>query len=332
MSFTGKVKGELAAPSQKAHCCVTAELGAFILGASVMTLSQNRQLSLGFRTENAAVLRRALYLFNQSGKAASRPRLLLRERLAGRRQYILQLSSTDSHRLLRDQGMLRMGEDGEERFSAPQRVMRRNCCRRSYLRGAFLACGYIADPRKRYHAEWVYQDRARALRLKRVLAQTGLMATLASRRGSTLVVLKGGDQVAELLKLMGASLAVLDMENTRAEKELKESINRAMNCDHANLNRQLSAAARQVRAIEALSLAQGLSALPPRLEALARLRLRQPDATLFDLGQQLDPPLTKSGVQHQMRELMKRAQALCEDGATDTEEAIEAGASERKAR
>ena len=198
------------------------------------------------------------------------------------------------------------------------------------MRGAFLACGYIADPRKRYHAEWVYQDRTRALRLKRVLAQTGLMATLASRRGSTLVVLGGGDQVAELLKLMGASLAVLDMENTRAEKELKESVNRAMNCDHANLNRQLSASARQVRAIEALSLAQGLSALPPRLEALARLRLRQPDATLFDLGQQLDPPLTKSGVQHQMRELMNRAQALCED-QTSVPKGDEAGASERKA-
>jgi DNA-binding protein WhiA len=312
MSFTGKVKGELAALPLAAHCCVTAELGAFILGASVITLSQNRQLSLGFRTENAAVLRRALLLFNQSGKAAARPRLLLRERMAGRRQYILQLSSQDSHRLLRDQGMLRMGEDGEERFSAPQRVMRRNCCRRSYVRGAFLACGYIAAPRKRYHAEWVYQDRARALRLKRVLGQTGLYASLAARRGNALLVLGGGDQVSELLKIMGASLAVLSLENTRAEKNLKESVNRAMNCDHANMNRQLSASARQIAAIETLSLGQGLATLPPRLEALARLRLSQPDATLFDLGQQLDPPLTKSGVQHQMRDLLARARALCE--------------------
>ena len=311
MSFTAQVKGELAALPLSAHCCVTAELGALILGASVITLAQNRQLSLGFRTENAAVLRRALQLFNQSGKAAARPRLMLRERMAGRRQYILQLSSVDSHRLLRDQGMLRMGEDGEERFSAPQRVMRRKCCRRSYVRGAFLACGYMADPRKRYHAEWVYQDRARALRLKRVLAQTGLMASLSSRRGNTLLVVGGADQVSELLKNMGASLAVLSLENTRAEKELKSSINRAMNCDQANLGRQLSASARQIQAIEALSLAQGLSSLPTRLEALARLRLSQPDANLQDLGRQLDPPLTKSGVQHQMRELINRAQALC---------------------
>ena len=310
MSFTSQVKLELAGQTQQSYCCVTAELGAFILGASVMTLSQHRHISLGFRTENATVLRRALWLFNKSGKAAARPRLLLRERMAGRRQYILQLSSEDSHRLLRDQGMLRLDEAGEERFSAPQRVMRRNCCRRAYVRGAFLACGYIADPRRRYHAEWVYQDRARALRLKRVLAQTGLAATLSARRGNVLVVIKGGDQVAELLKVIGAARALFSLENTRAEKSLKESANRAVNCDHANLNRQLSAASRQIAAIEALSMAHGLSALPPRLEALARLRLSQPDARLVDLGAQLDPPLSKSGVQHQMRELVKRAEAL----------------------
>ncbi len=310
MSFTSHVKAELATLPLGTRCCVTAELGAFILGASVMTLKGGGQFSLSFRTESAAVLKRALKLFNASGLASARPRLLLQDRLAGRRQYLLSLQDADSHRLLREQGMLRTDEEGVERFAAPQRVMRRNCCRRAYLRGAFLACGYIADPRRRYQAEWVYQDAARALRLKRVLSQTGLQAALSERRGNALLTITGGDQVAELLKLMGASLSVLDMENLRAEKSLRERANREVNCDSANLKRQLSASSRQIEALERLSRLRGLSSLPERLEQLARLRLSQPDAKLSELGEMLSPPLSKSGVAHQMRQLMAMAEEL----------------------
>ncbi len=310
MSHSAQVKAELAAlPAQK-RCCVNAELGGLIFGASVMTLSGSRQVSLSFRTDDAAVMRRALKLFNASGPAHARPRLLLQTRTAGRRQYLLQLSQADTHRLLREQGMLRPDGQGGERFCAPRRVMRRHCCRRAYLRGSFLACGYMADPRRRYHAEWVFQDASRASRLKRVLSQCGLTAGLASRRGQSVVYIRDGDRLAELLKLMGASLSVLSMENSRAEKSLRESANRATNCDHANLKRQLSASAGQVLAIEAISRHRGLNALPQRLEALARMRLAQPDASLADLGGMLDPPLSKSGVQHRMRELMKLSETL----------------------
>lgn len=310
MSFTSRVKAELATLPLDKRCCVKAELGAFILGASVMTLKGGGQISLSFRTESAAVLKRALKLFNASGTASARPRLLLKDRMAGRREYRLVLQDADSHRLLRDQGMLREDEEGAERFSAPQRLMRRNCCRRSYLRGAFLSCGYIADPRRRYQAEWVYQDAVRALRLKRVLSQTGLSAALSERRGSALLTLTGGDQVAELLKLMGAAISVLNMENLRAEKSLRERANRAVNCDQANLFRQLSASGRQIEALEKLSRLRGLSSLPGKLEQLARLRLSHPDAKLAELGERLNPPLTKSGVAHQMRKLLALADEL----------------------
>ncbi len=314
MSFTSQVKAELTGLPLDARCCVTAELSAFILGASVMTLKGNGQISLSFRTGSAAVLKRALKLFNATGTAVARPRLLLRDRLAGRREYLLSLQDADSHRLLREQGMLRRDETGAERFAAPQRVMRRNCCRRSYLRGAFLACGYIADPRRRYQVEWVYQDAARALRLKRVLSQTGLSATLSERRGCALLTLTGGEQVAELLKLMGASILVFELENLRAEKSLRERANRAVNCDQANLKRQLTASSRQIEAIENLSFSRGLSSLPERLERLARLRLSQPDAKLSELGEQMSPPLSKSGVAHQMRQLLALAEELNSGG------------------
>lgn len=125
-----------------------------------------------------------------------------------------------------------------------------------------------------------------------------------------MVCIRDGDQIAELLKTMGASLSVFSMENSRAEKSLRESANRAVNCDHANLGRQLSASARQVLAIEAISRHMSLSALPQRLETLARIRLAQPDASLLELGGMLDPPLSKSGIQHRIQELMKLSETL----------------------
>ena len=208
--------------------------------------------------------------------------------------------------------MLRADEGGGERFASPRRVMRRNCCRRAYLRGSFLACGYLSDPQSRYHAEWVFIDQARAQRLRRVLSQCGLLSGLGSRRGASLVTLKGGDQVSELLKLMDAPLSVLSMENSRAEKSLRESTNRAVNCDQANLGRQLSAAQRQIGAVEALSRARGLGALPGKLQAIARLRLGQPDVSLEELGGMMEPPLSKSGAQRLMRQLVSLADALPE--------------------
>lgn len=310
MSFTAGVKAELAGHGGQKRCCVTAELGGLIFGATVMTLSGGRRLTLTFRTESAAVLRRCLHLFNATGQAAARPRFLLREGVAGRRQYLLQLSGEDSRRLLKEQGMLRADGEGGERFASPRRVMRRNCCRRAYLRGSFLACGYLSDPLRRYHAEWVFIDQARAQRLRRVLGQCGLLSSLGSRRGASLVTLKGGDQVSELLKLMDAPLSVLSMENSRAEKSLKESTNRAVNCDQANLGRQLAAAQRQIGAVEAISYARGLSALPSKLEAIARLRLGQPDVSLEELGGMMEPPLGKSGAARLMRQLISLADAL----------------------
>lgn len=307
MSFSGELKAELAALPIEKRCCATAELGAFIQGASLMTLSSGRQVRVSFRTENAAVLRRALHLFNFQGPAFARPQLLVRSRIAGRKIYLLQLSHEDTHRLLREQGMLRDDGQGHDAFSAPRRIMRRNCCRRAFLRGAFLACGYMADPRRGYNAEWTFQDQARAARLKRVMGQCGLQAAVRNRRGSSVVALKGGDQIAELLKNMGASRGVMEMENSRAQKSMRDTANRAVNCDRANLGRQLDAAARQVAAIEALSRSRGLNHLPPALETLARLRLTNPDASLEELGLLLTPPVSKSGVQHRMGKLMKFA-------------------------
>lgn len=310
MSFVSRVKAELSTLPPEKRCCVTSELGGLIQGASLLTLAGGRQPSLSLRAGNAAVLKRALTLFQKTGPASHKPQLRLSLGVARRRQYLLRLSPEDSRRVLREQGMLRPGEAGEERYAAPRRVTRRVCCHRSFVRGIFLASGYLADPVKRYHAEWVMNDPLAAGRLKRVLSQLGLKAKSQVRRGQTVVYLQGGDQVAELLKVMGATRAVLMMENLRAEKSLKEGTNRAFNCDQANLGRQITAAQKQVQAVEIISLNRGLSTLPEDLEALALLRLSHPDASLTELSTMLDPPISKSGVQHRMNRLIKLSEDI----------------------
>ncbi|HSK69056.1 MAG TPA: DNA-binding protein WhiA [Candidatus Limnocylindria bacterium] len=314
-SFTRAVKAELTARQVLRRCCLMAELGGMVLGAAMLTLSPGREMRLGLRTQTPQALKRALALLTAWGGLTESPRLMVREGVGRRRQFELLLSPGDSRQLLREQGMLRGDGEGGERFSAPRRVTRRNCCRRSYLRGSFLACGYIADPQARYHAEFVFPERSRAMRLRRVLEHEGLEASVLPRRGAWVAALKGGDAVGDLLRLMDAPKALMRMEDMRAQKSLRESANRAVNCDNANLARQLEAARAQVEAIERISRLRGLNALPPRLEALARLRLIRPDASLEQLGAEMDPPLSKSAAARLMRQLRAGADAMGEDGA-----------------
>lgn len=314
MSFSGNVKSQLSALPLGDACCVASELGAILLGASSLTLRGRGQVALTIRADSLAQIRRALRLFKATGPSRALPRLMLASRVGGRRQYHLAISGPDSRRLLRDMGMLRSLDSGQEVFSPPQRVMRRKCCRRATLRGAFLAGGYIANPQKRYLAQFRFPDAQRARRIHRVLAQFGLHARASTRRGDSVLSLNGADQVSLLLSLMEAPQGVLHLENLRAEKTMTQQANRMVNCDAANLSRQLGAAERQVLDIEAISKAKGLSILPPKLQALARLRLSHPDASLEQLGQMMEPPLTKSGVAHQMRSLKKRAEALGDQG------------------
>ena len=313
MSFTREVKAELVSVPLERECCARAELAALTRGASFLTVAGGRGLSLRYRTENPAVLRRILLLLRKTGAVQDKTRMLVERRFGVRRLYLLALSQEDSRRALSDQGMLARGDEGEEMFRTPSRqVTRRACCRRAYVRGAFLASGFIAAPRRRYHAEWVLPDEGAARHLQRVLSHLGIAGKISRRRGQGILYLKDGDDISALLKIMEGSRAVLSFENGRAEKSLKADATRAFNCDQGNLGRQLSASARQVAAIERLSLSRGLTALPGELEELARLRLAHPEASLEELGAMLTPPIGKSGVQHRMRRLTALAQELPE--------------------
>ena len=184
------------------------------------------------------------------------------------------------------------------------------CCRRAFLRGAFLASGSISDPEKSYHLEFVCTTEKKAGQLVEILKRFGLDGKQILRKRSYVVYLKDGEQIVDALNIMGAHIALMEMENVRIVKGIRNTVNRKLNCEMANITKTVTAANKQVADIQFLSGKIGLNALPENLREIARLRLEYPDATLVELGEMLYPPVGKSGVNHRLRKLGNLAKEL----------------------
>lgn len=310
MSFSAAVKQELAALPLEKPCCMAAEFNALTACCASLSLQGGGRAQVQYRTLSASVLKRIFTLLRRRYNLRGLPRQSSLSRFGGQKQYALQLSVQDSRTLLQKLFPGKSAQDLGAFRGVPKRVARRICCRRAWVRGAFLGCGSLSDPEVGYRAEFVFQDASRAAYLLRLLALCDVQASLTHRRGAQVVYVRQGDALVTLMGLMGAARAVLDIENIRASGSLNAAINRITNCDSANVSKQLSAAQWQVAQITLISLAQGLNTLPQELEQLARLRLSNPDANLAQLGELLDPPLSKSGVQHRMERILRCAQGI----------------------
>lgn len=197
-----------------------------------------------------------------------------------------------------------------QQLQKPQKVLTRTCCKRAFLRGAFLASGSISDPEKSYHFELVCQQEQHALLLQEQLAAFSLDAKVILRKKYYIVYLKEGAQIVDALNVMGAYVSLMNLENVRIVKEMRGSVNRIVNCETANINKVVSAACRQVEDIHYIQSKMSLSELPPALREMALLRLDYPDLALKDLGELCNPPVGKSGVNHRLRKLGELAKKL----------------------
>lgn len=199
----------------------------------------------------------------------------------------------------------------EELLAEPVgRLTERSCCRRAFLRGAFLASGSISDPEKSYHFEIVCPDEAQAERLRELFASFELDAKILLRKKYYIVYLKEGAQIVDALNIMGAHVALMNLENVRILKEMRGSVNRIVNCETANINKVVGAACRQAEDIRYIQAKIGLDELPPALREMAQIRLEYPDSPLAELGKLCDPPIGKSGVNHRLRKLGEIAEKL----------------------
>ena len=191
-------------------------------------------------------------------------------------------------------------------------ALRGDCCRRAYLAGTLLTCGYLSDPESMYHAEFRVNDPKYARELVDFFKSFGLNAHMFSRkdRRTRLIYFKDGEQISEILRITGAHEALMRFENARILKSLGNKINRSANFDAANVDKAISAAVKQIESINLIKGGLGLNSLPPGLEELARLRLKYPEMSLTELGEMLNPSLSKSGVNHRLRKLKEIADRL----------------------
>lgn len=189
-------------------------------------------------------------------------------------------------------------------------LIQQSCCKRAFVRGAFLAAGSMSDPNKSYHFEIVCRSEEQAVQLRDVINSFGMDAKIVARKKYQVVYLKEGAQIVDILNIMEAHVALMNLENVRILKEMRNSVNRKVNCETANISKTVNAAVQQLQDIEYIRETAGLSSLPDNLKEMALLRLEYPDAPLKELGTYLNPPVGKSGVNHRLRKISEIAEGL----------------------
>ena len=314
MTFSGKVKEELSRNWSESKHCQIAETAAIISMCGKVSIDSREGYSVKVRTENISVARKYFTLLEKTFNIKAET-FVSRNRSRGNIAYtVIVKRHDDAMRVLRASEMI--DDNGEifEEFSAEKNpVVQRSCCKRAFLRGAFLASGSISNPEKSYHIEMVCAMRRKAEQIRTLIRSFGLDAKVILRKNSYVVYLKEGSQIVDLLNVIEARVALMDMENVRILKEMRNAVNRKVNCETANIHKTVSAAVKQAEDIQYIESAMGLSKLPEGLQEIAELRLAYPNATLKELGDLLTDPIGKSGVNHRLRKLSEIAEELREN-------------------
>ncbi len=286
MSFSYSVKEELAKHTNIARHCRVAELSAILHFCGQYGKDKDGVFFVGFQTENESTITKAFTLLKKAFNI---------EADCPVEEDVLQV-------LFETMGDLALPVD--------ESLLRNTCCKRAFLRGAFLGVGSMSDPEKGYHLEFVCTDEDKALQLQQIMSQFQVDAKIIQRKKYFVVYIKESESIVELLNIMEAPMALMNLENLRILKDMRNSINRKVNCEAANINKTVSAANRQIEDIEYLRDHYGFKNLQPALRQMAEVRLEYPEASLKELGELLDPKVGKSGVNHRLRKLGELAEKI----------------------
>lgn len=310
MSFSADVKNELARLTGNNSCCHIAELAALMRMGGTMLIGGNRNLGITFTTENAAVARKVLMLIKRGFELKTEVVVTRGRRLKKVNSYMIKVAPAKLvTEVLTVLGIMRGDMINAGRDTG---LLRKACCRKAYLRGAFLGGGSVSKPEGEYHLELVTGNQDFAKTLVRVLKSFGLIAKLTDRKQDFVVYLKGGDSITSLLRISGAHSALFTFENVRVVKDMRNQVNRLVNCETANLQKTVNAAVRQVENIRLIDRSMGLAKLPLNLQEVAELRLANPEATLQELVDLAGGRVGKSGMNHRLRKLEQIAVELAE--------------------
>ncbi len=311
MSFAQDTKRELARVMPVKKCCQLAEIAGFLRVAGSIRLAGRGQFRILCQTDSPAIARHYKILLQdyfriETGLEVTEGAPLRR----GRTYYLTIEPEMNSESILRETGIL-MVREGHNFISDGiyDGLLRKKCCRKACMRGLFLGAGTVINPDKGYDLEFVLSSERLARDLRKLIHTfEGLTATVTERKGRQVVYMKNAQNVSDTLALMGAHQQMLKLEDVTIRKQVLNQTMRLMNCDAANTDRALDASEKQVRAIRTLQAAGRWEALPEKLRDLGQLRLDHPEASLAQLGELMDPPLKKSGVNGRMKRILAAAE------------------------
>ena len=314
MSFSSDVKNELARTEPESGCCQLAEISGFLRVASSISVSGGGKIGFTAQTGDNAIARHfkrllSLY-FNDSIDLSVG---VVESELFGKnKKYILLAEGkTAGEEIMRETGLL-MVNKGRNYFTDGifDNLVRSECCKQSYIRGMFLGTGSVTDPNKGYHLEFLCNTEKLAQDLKALIFDlAGIEAKITKRRSKFGVYLKSASDIGDLLGYMGAYAGSLKLQDIAVQKSVKGKVTTMTNCDSANMDRTVSAASDQINAINILKERGTYRSLTPKQKELAELRLQHPEMSLTELGEMLNPPIKKSGVNNRFKRIFELARS-----------------------
>lgn len=310
MSFSNDVRNELARTMGEKVCCQKAELAALIMINGRVSVEENGDLLLNITLDNAATARKTFKILKNVYGIQSSAWVANRRFFKKNRYYTVTTEVEPHHQLMTDFNINPKGQISRKVNSS---LLGKACCKRAFLRGVFLSRGFVNRPEGNYHLEIICHDSSMAEDIKKLLAAFDLPARSIERKNSLIVYLKESDKIVDFLRLVGANKALLDFENVRIIKSMRNTINRQVNCETANLAKTVDASVRQIELIKRFTEQNGWNKLPAPMRELAVLRLDYPDLSLKELGTMMEPALSKSGVAYRMRKLEKLIEESIKD-------------------
>ncbi|HHY14053.1 MAG TPA: DNA-binding protein WhiA [Thermoanaerobacterales bacterium] len=306
MLFSSRVKMELASIKSENRCCQYACLSSVIRMVGSIEIKGSNKFNLKIVTRNGYLIRHTFRTIKKLFDIV--PKLMVKKtkRLKKNNIYILLIeSSSDTKEILKALNILHFNPNMGFyiNYGIDKNTVKNHCCKRAYLRCAFLGGGSITDPGKTYHLEFTCSNYKFAKDLSMLINSFGLKSKIIERKKYFMVYLKESEQISHMLNVMGAHSSLLEMENIRVIKGVRNTVNRLVNCDTANLNKTINASIRQVENIKLIEKKVGLKKLSKPLREIAELRLQFPDVSIKELGEMLQPPISKSGANHRLRKI-----------------------------
>ena len=315
MSFATKAKLEVLKENIENDCCSITFLSAIIKCSGELSISSNHQIKVEIFTEIPELFDKIKHIIEQYYGKVCEMSMMENTNISRSSRYKITLPYDITDQLLKDLGIMSIDQDGMlaiENGIADFLIMD-DCCKRSYVKGAFVACAtsniviknYNNDRGSGYHLEFVFNFDKIAEDFLKLLSNFDITAKITTRKNSPIVYIKEYQLICDTLALVGANKAVLDLQNEAAIRELRNNVNRQNNCLNANLNKTVQASVKQLNAIKNIQDNMGLESLSENLMELALLRLANPEATLEELRQLSTQKLTKSGVNHRFAKIIE---------------------------